>query len=58
MLKLLAKSFLTPLGLAAAAAATVTATASTTDAAIYKKNFGSGIHPSSLAKQTTLTISD
>ena len=47
LLKPLAKSILTPLGLTAAAA---------TDAAIYKKMFGSGTCPLNLAKQTTLII--
>ena len=47
LLKPLAKSILTPLGLTAAA---------TTDAAIYKKMFGSGTCPLNLAKQTTLII--
>ena len=48
LLKPLAKSILTPLGLTAAAAAT--------DVAIYKKMFGSGTCPLNLAKQTTLII--
>ena len=41
VLKPLAKNVLIPLGL--------TATASATDAAIHKKMFGSGCHPSNLA---------
>ena len=45
VLKPLAKSVLIPLRLAAVA--------SVTDAAIHKNMFGSGIHPSDLAKQTT-----
>ena len=45
VLKPLAKSVLTPLGLIAAA--------STTDTAIHKKMFGSGTRPSDLVKQTT-----
>ena len=47
-LKLLVKSVLIPLGLAAAASAT--------DATIHKKMFGSGRRPWNLAKQTTLII--
>ena len=45
----LAKSVLILLGL--------TTVASPTDAAIHKKMFGSGAHPSYLAKRTTLVIS-
>ena len=48
ILKPLAKGVLIPLGLTAAAAAT--------DTAIHKKIFGSGTHPSDLAKRTTLII--
>ena len=48
VLKPLAKGVLIPLGLTAAAAAT--------DTAIHKKTFGSGTHPSDLAKRTTLII--
>ena len=50
VLKPLAKNVLIPLGLTAAASAT--------DAAIHKKSFGSATHPSDLAKQTTLIISN
>ena len=50
VLKPLAKSVLIPLGL--------TAAASVIDAAIHNKMFGSGMHPSDLAKQTTLIISN
>ena len=49
VLEPLAKSILIPLGLTAAAA---------TDAAIHKKMIGSGTHPSDLAKQTALIISN
>ena len=49
ILKPLAKGVLIPLGLTAAAAAA-------TDTAIHKKIFGSGTHPSDLAKRTTLII--
>ena len=35
----------------------LTAAASATHAAIHKKMFGSGMHPSDLAKGTTLIIS-
>ena len=48
VLKQLAKSVLMPLGLIVAASAR--------DAAIHKKMFGSGGHPSDLAKRTILTI--
>ena len=48
VLKPLAKSVLIPLGLTAAASAT--------DAAIHKKMFGFGAHPSDLALCTTLII--
>ena len=48
VLKPLAKSVLIRLGLTAASSAT--------DAATHKKMFGSGAHPSALAKQTTLII--
>ena len=50
ILKPLAKSVLIPLGLTAAESAT--------DAAIHKKMFGFGTHPSDLAKRTTLIISN
>ena len=50
VLKPLAKSVLIPLGLTAAASAT--------DAAINNKMFGSGRHPSDLAKKITLIISN
>ena len=50
ILKPLAKGVLIPLGLTAAAAAAAT------DTAIHKKIFGSGTHPSDLAKRTTLII--
>ena len=50
VLKALAKSALMPLGLTVAASATA--------AAIHKKMFRSGTHPSDLAKQTTLIISN
>ena len=49
VLKPLAKSVLIPLGL--------TATAAATDAAIYKKMFGSGTRPLMLTKQATSKIS-
>ena len=48
VLKPLAKSVLIPLGLTIAASAT--------NSAIHKKMFGSGMHPSDLAKETTLII--
>ena len=50
VLKPLTITVLILLGLTAAAAAT--------DAAIHKKMFGSGMHPSDLAKQITLPISN
>ena len=50
VLKPLAKCVFIPLGL--------TASASATDAVIHKKVFGSGTHPSDLAKQTTIIISN
>ena len=50
VLKTLAKTILIPLGLTVAVSAT--------DAAIHRKMFGSAMHPSNLAKRTTLIISN